>query len=353
MELFTDLVGGTSALLTRFSIIDGSGSSLRVRADPAMRKVYTDYFADKNPLHKVPDVDEYRRTWGLSILTDEDWMPKETLLRSEFYNDFLKPQNMYSHLMIRLGLVGEELCVLNIQRPMAKGQFSRQDLEVAAYFHQDLVRAFNLSRKLVARKEFEGRLGDLFHRSTHALFVLDHRARILNLNAAAERSLASRCGLNVVAGRLVATTSVEACRRLEAIVAGAASTEADLRSGASMAVSRPERAKPLSLTVVPLRTAEDEVFRGDGAVLLCATELDAEIELPEQKLRDLFGLTKAEVRLALALFKGARTAEAAETLGISANTASVHLGRIFEKAGVNRQAALIALIARAVGSELV
>jgi DNA-binding CsgD family transcriptional regulator len=69
-------------------------------------------------------------------------------------------------------------------------------------------------------------------------------------------------------------------------------------------------------------------------------------------LRELFGLTPAESRLALALFEGASLAEAAEGLTISRFTAQNHLARIFEKTGANRQATLIKLMMRAVGLDL-
>jgi DNA-binding CsgD family transcriptional regulator len=54
-----------------------------------------------------------------------------------------------------------------------------------------------------------------------------------------------------------------------------------------------------------------------------------------------WGLTMAEARLAMEMLRGDGRAAAAERCGISVNTARTHLGRIFEKAGVQRQAELI------------
>jgi DNA-binding CsgD family transcriptional regulator len=81
------------------------------------------------------------------------------------------------------------------------------------------------------------------------------------------------------------------------------------------------------------------------------TDLEAEVSLPEQRLRDLFGLTPAETRVALALFDGLSPADAATGLGVSFHTVRNQLVRIFEKTGTNRQTELVRLMMRAVGAD--
>jgi DNA-binding CsgD family transcriptional regulator len=104
--------------------------------------------------------------------------------------------------------------------------------------------------------------------------------------------------------------------------------------------------------VAPVRVPSVAILGGAPAVIVCVTDTEAGMKLPEQRLRDLFGLTPAEARLALALFEGATLNEAAETLKVSRFTAQNHLARIFEKTGANRQATLIQLMMRSVGLDL-
>jgi DNA-binding CsgD family transcriptional regulator len=108
----------------------------------------------------------------------------------------------------------------------------------------------------------------------------------------------------------------------------------------------------LSLTVAPLRVESGPVILSRPCVLVCVTDPDAALSLSERRLSELFGLTHAERRLALALFEGSSLQQAAAKLCISVNTASVQLSRIFEKTGVNRQSALVALLARSAGLDL-
>ena len=351
MEAFADMIGGTSAWLSRLNVEDGSGSGILARIDPVMPARYLGYYAERNPLNNVKSAHDYARDWRPRILTDEDWMPKDELVRSEYYNDFMLHQNVHSVLMVRLALHDDEVCVLNVNRPRAWAQFDGADLEVAAHYHPHLIRAFELSRALAADRELNQQAASVFDQSSHGLFLLDRDARVLKLNRAAERLARTKSGLSIIGGRLTAT-SADAARRLSGLVGDAFSSDPMRRAGGSMALPAAERALPLSVTVAPLGAESAPFFHGEPCALVCATDLEAGVSLPEQKLRDLFALTRAEARLAMALFEGARPREAAAALGISANTANVHLTRIFEKTGANRQSALIGLMMRTVGVHL-
>jgi DNA-binding CsgD family transcriptional regulator len=101
------------------------------------------------------------------------------------------------------------------------------------------------------------------------------------------------------------------------------------------------------VTVAPLRAEDVAVFHREPCVLVCITDVEAGVSLPEARLREMFGFTPAEARLAVTLLEGHALREAAVRLGVSANTAAVHLARLFQKTGVNRQGALVALLTRA------
>jgi DNA-binding CsgD family transcriptional regulator len=60
-------------------------------------------------------------------------------------------------------------------------------------------------------------------------------------------------------------------------------------------------------------------------------------------LRQLYGLTPAEARLANELFGGQSLAESAKISGISVNTAKSMLKRIFTKCAVHSQSELLLL----------
>ncbi|HEX3886729.1 MAG TPA: helix-turn-helix transcriptional regulator [Phenylobacterium sp.] len=348
MERYADAIGGDKGWLSLLNILDGKGGGFISRIDPGEMCRFNNHYADRNPLHMVDDPHSFLRSWVPRILTDEDWIPKSDLLKSEYYNDFLKPQDIHSCIMVRLARRGTETATLNITRPARRGQFERAEVEFAESLHPHLIRAFELGQKLALDRALTGSFATVFDELTHGLFLLDGEGRVQHLNAAAETLVAAGRGLQVTCGRLMALDPA-ASRTLQALIGRAACHETEDRTGGSMALTTSASLAPLSVTVAPVRLPSLAMLGGGSAVIVCVTDIEAQVKLPEQRLRDLFGLTPAEARLALALFEGATLAEAAEALTISRFTAQNHLARIFEKTGVNRQAALIKLMMRAVG----
>jgi DNA-binding CsgD family transcriptional regulator len=354
MARFADMVGGTACWLSRLDQRDGTGSGIIARIDPVMPGLYASYYAGRNPFTNLKDPLNIAVAKRLLVTTDRDRMPKEDLVRTEYYNDFLKPQSIDSLLMIGLSVNRFEGCMLNLGRPPAKGQFGTSDLETTARLHPHLIRAFNLTQKLAAERALNEGPGAVFTQCAHGLFQLDRAGCVLRVNAAGEALLRQNCGLTVRGGRLTANAA-DVARRLEALIAVAATADPERRAGGSMALSSPVRALPLSIIVAPLRAEDAEdaaVFHRHPSVLVCVTDLEAGVSLSERKLRDLFQFTPAEARLAVALHDGAALRDAAASLGISVHTANVHIGRIFDKTGVNRQSALLRLLMRAEGMNL-
>ena len=154
----------------------------------------------------------------------------------------------------------------------------------------------------------------------------------------------------LVAGRLRAATP-ELTGRLEALTARAASREAGKRLGGSIALTSPSGRAPLSAIVAPVSPERLALFQSGPSVIVCVTDLGAGLAPPAERLRELFGLTRSEARVALALLEGASPREAAEALGVSFYTVRGHLAQIFDKTGVKRQSEMVRLMLRTVGPQ--
>ncbi len=342
---FADMVGGSSAWLSRLSIVDGSGSAVISRIDPEMPALYLDHFAAINPLNNVADPFRYIAGWRPTVLTDDDWMPKPDLLRTEFYNDFMRPQDVHSTMMIRLALDGTQVSVLNVNRPERDDRFSAEDLERARRLHPHLIRAFSLGQKVVAREPHAMGLGAVFDNSAAGLFLLDGDARVHRLNGAGDALVIAGKGLRVSGGTLCANTVV-ATRHLHALIQQAASEEPAYRAGGWLSLMTNGGGPPLSISVVPVRAPILAVFDHQPCVLLCANDVESAPTLPERKLRELFALSAAEARVARAVLQGDNPREAASRLGVSVHTVNNQLASIFQKTGVNRQSALVRMMTR-------
>jgi DNA-binding CsgD family transcriptional regulator/PAS domain-containing protein len=343
---FADLIGGAKAWLPELNLVNGMGQGVIARIEPKAQETYFQYFASRNPFLRLGSA----APWPLNVRTDEDSFPKDEFIRTEYYNDFLKPQDIHSVLVVRLGRRGGLQSTLNVTRPRHNDQFARSDLELARRLQPHVIRAFNLSRRFADLDAFAGGLIEALDRSLHGVLLLDDTGRIIHANTLAERLLKEEEGLCVVHGRLSASPN-ESGKRLEMLIGQAAGRGGASRSGGSMALPTPRRVLPLSLIVAPLRSDRLTMPAGP-CVLVCVTDLEAGVSPPAQQLAAVFGLTPAEARVALALFEGATPREAAAALGLSPHTVHVHLARIFEKTATNRQAELIQLMMRTVTSRM-
>ena len=348
LERFADLIGGTTANITQLNMFDGTGGVILARADPASVPQYFEHYARRNPLFNVEDPAAYLHAWAPRILTDEDWMPKEDLLRTEYYNDFMTRHDVHSCMMIRLAKEGADTSTLNISRPRHRGQFNRPNLELAAEFHPHLIRAYKLGRQISATRGLGEDLAELFDRSPNGLFVLDGRGRIKQVNAAGRALISESGGIKAISGRLSATRQDD-CGRLQRLIARAASCDASQRTGGSMALATPGRRQPLAIIVAPLRGERTAPFPSEPAVVLCITDLDACAKLSDHQLRAIFDLSVSEERVALCLLEGLEPRQIACRLDVGLPTVRTHLAHIFEKTGATGQAALTGLMTRLSG----
>ena len=69
-----------------------------------------------------------------------------------------------------------------------------------------------------------------------------------------------------------------------------------------------------------------------------------------QALRELFGMTRAEAAIAVAVSQGQSPEQIAAALGVGLGTVRTHLKRVLTKTGTHRQVALAALIAHSIAA---
>ena len=99
----------------------------------------------------------------------------------------------------------------------------------------------------------------------------------------------------------------------------------------------------LTLTVSPLKSGIPDEKSPHYVMVLISTP-DSPFHVGSESLKNKFGLTPAEARLALALVDNGSLDRAGEQLGITMHTARSHLKTIFHKTNTSKQAALIKLL---------
>ncbi len=313
--------------------------------DPAFVDSYGAHFAYINP---------WAGYWSAIrrsvVAASEDVFPARSFARSEFYNDWLLPQNK-AEAAAGMKIVGErdEAVYLLLHFPLAKsGLYDKAGVEILNRVRGNLERSVNLARHL--RVDVEAALADtaLIERSRSAAFIVEGDRRLRDANAEAERLLSAADGVAVRHGRCHLVDKEADARfgaALEKLIAG-------IPTGVSRIAFRTTAgAWQVSLAAIPVPTESGAVaslLPPRPMVLVLVTDLRPQTMGTGDLtvLASLFALTPAEIAFCRRLLLGESVAEAAERLSLTEGTARTRLKAILHKTGTTRQGQLMLLLSR-------
>lgn len=180
-----------------------------------------------------------------------------------------------------------------------------------------------------------------FDKFNRGVFLLDDDGHVCFANRAAEAMVARQDGLLKRRGRLQ-FQAVDADASFEAFLANC--HHASDSGSLVLRVDGPRLRHPYRVLVSRLAARHKRGGRGAGYCVFVYEPNGGHRPVPVTILRQLYGLTPAEVRLTNELFGGRSLAEAAVASGISINTAKSVLKRIFVKCAVGSQTELLLLL---------
>jgi len=183
------------------------------------------------------------------------------------------------------------------------------------------------------------------------LVVTTGTGRLLLANRLAEQILETRDGLEHTPNGMFQAMK-GCCAGLSTLLQQAARTAdaAKSREDAVVAVQRPSGKRSFTLLVRAVKRAPAErETKGGPSALVFILDPQLPVEAAEAELRQLFGLTSTEARLANLLMEGRTLDECCDQLGIRRSTGRTHLQHLFEKAGVQRQSELVSLLLKSIG----
>jgi DNA-binding CsgD family transcriptional regulator/PAS domain-containing protein len=242
----------------------------------------------------------------------------------------------------RVGMVG-------LARHESVGFATDREVALMRLLAPHFRRAVNIGNLLDMRTLEAAALRQTMDGLTVGIGVVTGDASILHANAAAQAMLDAPDGPIRDMGRRLAGRRPEATAALREAIAAAASGEATIgKRGISVVLGETARAEEPSVAhVLPLTggTLRPGLVPSAAAAVFVSPRMSAG---PLDGIAAALGLTAAEARLLERLVRGESLPDARKALGIAETTAKTHLAHIFAKAGVSRQADLLALVARMV-----
>lgn len=184
---------------------------------------------------------------------------------------------------------------------------------------------------------------EALNRIAVGVFLIDSERKVLFRNRRAEELLKEGEGISLSREDLLRGEKPQQTQALRDIidVAIARVAQGNRQGSDAVALTRSSGRRPLIAVACPLGKGEGAA--GEPVVGLFVTDPEWRSDDTAQAVAQLYGLSPAETRLALALVRGLRLDEIAEEFGLSRNTVSYTLKNLFRKTETDRQADLIGL----------
>ena len=231
-----------------------------------------------------------------------------------------------------------------LHRTREAGRYEHNDVEQFAVLYPHLERALAIGFRLGSLGTMRKCTTELLDRNAAAILLLDENGRIVYANSGAEALRSTKDGIQLERDG-VALTRRRDHDTLQALIANALSAIVSPEaSGGVMRALRPSGKRPYLILVTPVNRRYPALSTLRPAVCLIITDPESQPPLPGDRLRDAFGLTAAEARLASLLAAGEELRASAAKLGITYGTARARLAAIFQKTDTRRQGELIRLL---------
>lgn len=343
-----DLYDGKAVLFMQDLARGDSNLAEFSRFEPSFLESYVTYYGARSPW-----TDGLARLPAGTVVTEAMLAAPDVLERTEFYNDWLRPQGFYSAIGIILEKTGTVATNLAINRSARRGPITEQEASFLSVLAPHIRRAVRMHRQLTAaRFERDVTLAALEDLAI-GVIITDRDGRTIFINRGADRLLCSGSGLSVQQGRLVADTPAATSLLRATIRSSAGPLEGLLSAPGKRGAAAPHHGLvrlplrdggSLPILVGPLRggySAAPLGFADRPAILFVRAPKPDGYGTDERRLAKLYDLTPAEARLMGALLAGMEPKSYAKEIGVSLNTVKTQLKSLFTKTGQHRQAELI------------
>lgn len=278
----------------------------------------------------------------LKVLSEADFMTPEEHRAHPHYREFALPWNIPYICLATLERGHDNLIGLAVVRTQEQGHIDSHQRRVFASIAPHVRAAVRTHAAL------QGQAETLLSGAMEALsipaFICDRYGRVSRLSPSAECVIASSAGLLVKSGRLTAALAPDAKTLLDAIEQAARPLTVGAPLFKSVLIRTSERdASPLMLDVIGLPSREWEL-QPSARVLIAVRGTDQGRGRRAAILQTLYGMTAAEVDIALQLCAGTTPESIAANRDVSIGTVRAQIKALLAKAGMSRQIELVAKI---------
>jgi DNA-binding CsgD family transcriptional regulator/PAS domain-containing protein len=308
----------------------------------------TDYVASYESRYAGRDVwlrqEEHFRSPG-AVWSSQQIVPDDELVATDFYRDWLAPQDLLHHLFGVLDRRGSVVTYLVFGRSERAGPFNESEIALLRDLLPKMQRGFRAGQAFRKAQNIERVAMEALDAMPMGIVLLSGSGGVVGANLAARRIIDSGEVLSITEGGLWVDWGWRKLRFRDLI-----SREGDRgrRNRAeevpAFSVPRSPGQKPLSILVVPVGEQGEPEAEDKPVAIVFVGDPDRPVEIDPARICQIYGLSRAEARVVALLARGYRLDQVAEALGVAYETVRKHLKQVFGKTGTARQAELVRLL---------
>ncbi|WP_157861448.1 helix-turn-helix transcriptional regulator [Desulfurivibrio alkaliphilus] len=346
MTFLRELVGLSQSRSARLLLLNAGAdqvlSSFKLNIDDDYHRRYVQYYVNACPWRPELRRKEPGRLYSTYLHFS---CRQPDYYRTEFFNEWAGPQNIHHGLCGTVYQDDERSVQLLIQRTRGQGHYSEAETEFINDFVPHLQQSLVLAGQVAAGRARDEAVALAAGRETLPFVLLNHELRVVYTTPGAEELLGGGW-LTSRDGRL-RLGDEQADQRLQKVLRSslqaAASRLFDDDGGTVEIPSADGLGR--QLLVRPIHP-EVPVVVGEPPAHVAVYFYDPEggLVIDPERLRRLYALSEAEIRVARALAVTPEPASVARRCHLSLHTVRSHIKSIFLKTGAGSQAALIKLL---------
>lgn len=307
--------------------------SYTVYTDSEYLSKYSDFFWKQDPLYKMQFGPHSQR----NVFKTDDVIPYSKLINLEYYQAFLRPQNLMGELIIRLDPDEDVINSISLQRAKTRSSFQDKDLQKASLIAPFLAEIFKAARKFTRINDERTLLEQWLESRTEGVMLLDANYQLLFDNSKARRFyevVREEHGSSRESGcSSVPDIILQDCSNLRKLWDQHASLQ-----GASNRIISTSNNNRYYLQYFPI----DSVIKGKqlSRFIIFLNELHTDEQQTGEVPTKQEKLTQREDAILQFVAEGLSNKQIAEKLYISPYTVQNHLKNIFRKTGISNRTRL-------------
>jgi DNA-binding CsgD family transcriptional regulator len=336
-----EFVGGQAGgILSKDSVSKISIPHYHFGVDPSYVRLYSETHSKFDPVSTLPFFDVGQ------IVNIPELVPYEEFLEGRFFREWMQPQGLVDAANSVLEKSVLSCSFFTILRDKARGIVDDELRRRMGLVVPHVRRAVLIGQVIDLKRTEVATFADMLDGLSAGIFLIAADGRIVHANAAGHGMLSAGSFLRSMSGRLVSSDN-QAHKILHETFVAANDGDAGIGVKAIALPLIAHNGERYVAHVLPLtsgaRRSAGRTHTATVAMFVRKQALEG-LSAPEV-IAGTYKLTPTELRVLLAIVDVGGIPEVAAALGVADSTIKTHVGHLFEKTGLSRQADLVKLVA--------